>query len=362
MKRFSGFMMTVLILSAGIAIGYGLAKWGTPARGGGNGNQARSDVVSSVKTSPIRWGKITESAAAYGKVVANHRLEKNVAAAFGVRVLKVLVIKGQRVSAGQALLQIKASPAERLRLAEATKDAATARMQLRLIQTRLKLELATQSELVAARNALATAVLNLAELRRLGVGTLITVRAPAAGTVAQVAAIPGALEPRGITLLKLVPQSAILADLKVIPPDVRRLRLHQPIDLTIATNGAAVHEPGRISMIAGWVNSTSGLVDVYVTPDNPAALRIGHYVSALLPVATGSGLIVPHSAVLPKNGGEYLFTLSGSHAVEHSVRIGVSNDMEVEVFAKALRAGEPVVTAGNSVLTNGMAVKQETSR
>ncbi len=359
MRRFTGFMITVLALAAGIAIGYALARWGKPSRGGANdGGQKHSSAVARVQTVPIRLGRITRSVGVYGKVAANRGLERSVSVAFGSRVLKVFVIKNQRVEAGQPLLQIQASPAERLKLAEAANEVRITQAQLRLTQTKIKLQLATRADLVAARHALIAASLKLAQLRRLGVGTLLTLRAAEAATVVQVAAIPGALEPRGAALLNLLPHSAILVRLRVLPPDVRRLRVGQKIPLSITTQGAAIREHGTIFMIAGRVDPISGFVNVYVTPHHRANLLIGDYASGRVAVASSRGLIVPHAAVLPGNGGDYLFTVKGSHAVEHRVRKGVFNDQEVEVFAPNLHAGEPVVVVGTGVLTNGMTVEQ----
>ncbi len=357
MKRFTGFMITVLALAAGIAIGYALARWGKPSRGGASdGGTKHSSAVASVQTVSIRLGKITRAVGVYGKVTANRGLEKSVSVAFESRVLKVFVIENQRVKAGQPLLQIQASPAERLKLAEAANEVQITQAQLRLTQSKFHLQLATRADLATARHALAIASLKLAQLRRLGVGTVMTLRAPETATVAEVAAIPGALEPRGTPLVNLLSQSAIMVVLKVLPPEVRHLRVGQNLTLSIATQDAAIHEIGTIRMIAGRVDPHSGFVNVYVTPRQAANLLIGDYASSRIPIAASVGFIVPHSAVLPCREGECLFTVKGGHAVEHLVRKGVSNDREVEVLAPNLRVGEPVVIRGNGVLTNGMTV------
>ena len=97
---------------------------------------------------------------------------------------------------------------------------------------------------------------------------------------------------------------------------------------------------------------------MYVTPNKPRGLVVGQYASGRLRIASSTGLLVPHSAVLPINGQENMYTIKGTHAVVHHVKIGLSNDREVEVSAPGLRAGEPVVIVGNAELTDGMAVKQ----
>lgn len=356
MKRFISFMMIVLVLVAGIAVGFALAKWGTPSSGGNAGGVANG--VTTVQTTPIRQGKILQSITVYGAVAANPVLEKSISVAFESRVVKVFVVKGQKVLPNQPLLQIQASPAERLKLAEAKNRMKIETKQLRLVKAELKLQLATQADLIAARDALITASLRLASMQRLGIGKLVTLRAPEEAVVVVTPVVPGKLEPLGTVLIDLLPVNKIRVELWVSPTNVRQLRLGQNMDIAVAIKGAEIHRQGTISMITGQVNPVNGLVSVYVTPRNPGGLVIGQYASGKIHTASSTGLIVPHSAVLPINGQEDMYTVKDSRAVLHHVKIGLSNDREVEVSAPGLHAGEPVVIVGNAELTDGMAVTQ----
>ena len=73
-------------------------------------------------------------------------------------------------------------------------------------------------------------------------------------------------------------------------------------------------------------------------------------------------MIVPRSAVLPEEDHYILFTIKDGRAQEHTVRVGLENEKDVEVIANDLQAGEPVVTLGNYELKDGMAVKVDESR
>ncbi len=356
MKRFISFMMIVLVLVVGIAIGFALAKWGTPSSGGNAGGVASG--VTTVLTTPIRQGKIAQSITVYGAVVANPVLEKSLSVAFESRVVRVFVVKGQRVLANQPLLRIQASPAERLKLAEAKNHLKIATMQLRLAKAELKLRLTTQADLIAARDALITASLRLAAMQRLGIGTLVTLRAPEEAVVVDTPVVPGKLEPLGTVLINLLPVNKIRVELWVPPTNVRQLRPGQNVDIAVAIQGAEIQQRGTVSMITGQVNPVSGLVSVYVTPNKPGGLVIGQYASGKLHIASSTGLIVPHSAVLPIGGQEDMYTVKDSRAVLHHVKIGLSNHREVEVSAPGLHVGEPVVVVGNAELADGMPVKQ----
>ncbi len=356
MKRFISFIMIVLVLAAGIAIGFALAKWGSPSNGG-NARSASSGVTA-VQTTPIRPGTISQSITVYGAVAANPALEKSLSVAFESRVVNVFVVKGQKVVPNQPLLQIQASPAERLKLAEAKNHLKIATMQLRLAKTELKLQLATQADLIAARDAQITASLRLASLQGLGIGKRVTLRASAEAVVVNMPAVPGKLEPLGTVLIDLLPLNKMRVALRVPPTNLAQLQLGQIVKITVSARGHELHEWGKISLITGRIDPVSGLVSVYVTPSKPGGLVIGQYASGRLHIASSTGLLVPHSAVLPIDGQEDLYTVKDSHAVLHHVKIGLSNDREVEVSAPGLRAGEPVVIVGNAELTDGMAVKQ----
>ncbi len=357
MKRLVSFMVTVLILVLAMALGYALAKWGGPPRGEAGRSGSIASAVSTVETVPIRWGKIFQSSTAYGTVVANPRLEQSLSVAFASRVLKLYVVRGQRVRPHQPLLRIQASPAERLKLAEAKNLLHLAAVQLRLTEAKRRLEFATESDVVTARNALVAASLRLAALRRLGIGPPMIVRAPEEAIVLATPAVPGRLEPRGAVLLDVLPMHATQVKLSVLPLEARQLRLGQKVDISVAAPGGAIRQPGTISLIASRVDPDSGFVAVYVTPAKPQLLLIGQYASGRFHIASRVGLIVPHSAVLPDGGKEIMYTVRNFHAVLHDVRIGLSNHREVEVSAPGLHAGEPVVVVGNAELANGVPVQ-----
>ena len=356
MKRFISFMIIVLVLAAGIAIGFALAKWGAPSSGGNAGSAASG--VTAVQTTPIRLEKIAQSITVYGAVAANPALEKSLSVAFESRVVKVFVVKGQKVRPNQPLLQIQASPAERLKLAEAKNHLKIATMQLRLAKAELNLQLATQADLIAARDTQITASLRLASLQRLGIGKLVTLRAPGEAVVVNTPAVPGKLEPLGTVLIDLLPLNKMRVQLRVPPTNLAQLRLGQIVKITVSAQGHGLHESGKISLITGRINPVSGLASVYVTPSKPGGLVIGQYASGKLHIASSTGLIVPHAAVLPIGGQEDMYTVKDSRAVLHHVKIGLSNHREVEVSAPGLHVGEPVVIVGNAELTEGMAVKQ----
>ena len=60
---------------------------------------------------------------------------------------------------------------------------------------------------------------------------------------------------------------------------------------------------------------------------------------------------------MPSENGNYvLYTVTGNHAVQHSVQIGLQQDSLVQVIADDLKPGDSVVITGNYLLKDGMEV------
>lgn len=70
---------------------------------------------------------------------------------------------------------------------------------------------------------------------------------------------------------------------------------------------------------------------------------------------TRQGLSVPTAAVVFRNGKNIVFVVENNQAVEREVTIGLENDFNTEIRS-GLKAGEVVVTEGQSLLSNGRTV------
>lgn len=354
MKRFLSFFTVVVALAIGMALGFIVAKWSAPHPG--ISVRKRSEAHPFVQTTPIRQSSIVQTIRAYGTVVAKPGSQNNLSVAFESQVVKVLAVSGRLVQPHQALAQVQASPAELLYLARCKNMLQAAAAQLQQVQAMLKLQLATRRDVIAAQSAVNAASLRCQALRRMGVGTLVTLRATEEALVAQ-APVVGQVNPAGTPLISLWPEAKVQVRVGVLPRDAARLKVGRSADIALLAARPNVRIPGSITMLSSGVNPDTGFVDVYVTPRRRDGLLIGQYVSCRLVTAASQGLIVPHAAVLPASGQEYLYTVNNGHAVLHHVRVGLSNHREVEILGGGLHAGEPVVVVGNAELSNGMTVR-----
>nr|MDA8166091.1 efflux RND transporter periplasmic adaptor subunit [Desulfobacteraceae bacterium] len=224
------------------------------------------------------------------------------------------------------------------------------------------LKLATNTQLLQAKQASQQARLQLENLKRQGIDGQRTLQANAAGLVSKVSAQEGAIVAAGNPLMDIVAQDRLEVRLNVEPQDAGRLQPGQPVALTYVDIPASKGVVGKVRRISRAVNPATRLVDVFVTLPETSGFLLGEYIQGRITAASSEGFVVPREAVLPEGGHHVLFTVSRKHAVRHVVQIGLENDRETEVTGPELRPGEPVVVLGNYELRDGMAVEVENSK
>lgn len=326
----------------------------------GPGREAASQAlgpVARVRTAPIREGVIAETIAAYGSVIPAPGAVHTVSVPFESQVVQIMVNQGQKVSKGNALLEIKPSPDTALQLEQASQTYDLARQSLSYVERKFELKLATNDQVLQAKQALQQAQSRLESLKRRKAEGLRIMHADVGGLIKKVFAQEGAIVPAGHPLLEIVAQNRLEVRLGVELDDINRVAPYQPVSLTRVNVPAAPAVIGHIRKISYGVDPATRLVDVFVTLPGTADFLLGEPTSGKIAVAAVRGLLVPRAAVLPEGHGYSLFTIANGLAVKHLVKVGLRNDREVEVKDAGLQAGEPVVVLGNYELKDGMAVR-----
>jgi RND family efflux transporter MFP subunit len=315
-----------------------------------------------VKVTPINKGTVAEEITVYGAIVPAAGAVQTVSAPFESRVRRILVTEAQKVSQGDALLEIEASPDAKLQAEQARNDYEAAKKALDYMQQRFDLKLATNDQLLQAKQALEQAQAKLESMRRRGVDGIRTLHADVAGLISKVSAQEGAIVPAGNSLVEMVAQNRLEARLGVEPEDIDKVKLGQEVALTRVNIPGSKGVTGRVRKISRAANPTTRLVDVFVDLPSSSRFLLGEYILGKIAVASVQGLMVPRSAVLPEGDRYVLFTVKDGRAQKHTVRVGFQNEKNVEVVARDLHPGDLVVTLGNYELQHGMAVKIEESR
>jgi RND family efflux transporter MFP subunit len=365
-KKLKGSILIFLIGCALVAAAlwwYGERGKGSP-QSGTSTPHAEKDVspTARVKTLPVRKGTITANIRAYGTVVPAPGATQAVSVPFESQVRRIKVSTGQGVSKGSLLLEIEPSPDTKLSFQQANDAYALAKEKLMHVQQLLDLKLATNTQFLAAKQAVQQTELTLESMKRRGIGGQTDLRSDVGGVIQKVYVQEGAIVSAGNPLAEIVAQDRLEARLGVEPDTISRVKINQEVLLTKVNVTASLGVTGSIREISRSVKPSTRLVDVFIAIPSSAGFLLGESILGIIAIESMEGLIVPRSAVLPEEEKHILYTIKDGHALKHTVEIGLENDEEMEVKSPNLQPGEPVVVLGNYELKDGMAVEVEASR
>ena len=318
---------------------------------------ATEPPVVQVVTAAVERGVLVDNVTAYGTIVPAPGSAITITRPFEVRVARLLVTPGQRVSAKDPVIRFEPSADTRLRVDVARKANDAAVHNLDNVQHRFQLGLATNADVLAAQQALEQSSAELQSLQARGAGSGGTIDAPRAGVVSQVHVQEGALVAPGQPLVDIVADSSIEAQLGVELARADRIHPGDPVHVTsVARPGVAAD--GTVRSVARSVAPDTRLIPVMVTLSGD--LLLGEYVEARFPVAKHDGLTVPRSAVLPDSDLQVLFTVESGRAKRHVVRVGSEAGGRIEIVSPEIHAGDRVIVVGNYGCADGARVREIT--
>jgi HlyD family secretion protein len=284
----------------------------------------------------------------------------------GLRLAEVRVNVGDLVKRGQVLAtfapdtlnadvaQIRAAVAEaEATLADASANAQRARG---LQATGALSEAAINQYLTAERTAKARldAQRALAQTQQLRLKQT-QVLAPDFGVISARSATVGAVLPAGQELFRLIRQSRLEWRAEVAAADLASIKTGQTAMVT-AGNGPAIQ--GTVRIVAPTVDPLTRNGIVYVDLPNVAgAARAGMFARGEFEIGSGSGLTLPQSAVLLRDGFSYVLRVgSDSKLTQTKVSVGRRVGDRIEI-TRGIDAGVRVVAAGGGFLADGDVVR-----
>jgi len=315
--------------------------------------------VAGVQVVSLSRQDIKEILVVYGTVVSALGKTETFSVPFECQVQSVFVTAGQVADANSALVAITPSPDTRLSLAQARSERDTAREDLALVQQRLKMKLATQQNLVSAKQKLQAAELKVTSMKDRGIDGRKIIRARSKGLISRIDVEPGQIVAAGTTLVEMIGRHQISVRLGIEHEDIGALQPGQPVELYPVNAPEKRATQGEIALITQRVNPQTRLVDVFVTPHDGIALMLNEYLESHVVLASDSGFVVPRSAVLSQEGNHIVYTVRQDRAIRHVVNIGLETPDQVQILGDGLREGDRVVTTGNYELSEGMAVMVE---
>jgi RND family efflux transporter MFP subunit len=303
----------------------------------------------------LKQQAMTDTVSGYGVVSPDTRSQHSISLPRSGQLVSLLVSAGQVVKKGQPLLAFGTGAQAALAYQQARQAVEFSKGEATRVEQLFGQQLATQSQLAAARKALADAQDTLRAQERIGAGqSLERVVAPFDGIVSAVQAAQGERLAEGAPVIQLARSDKERVLLGVEPDDVRRVRPGMAVSVNpVFSTGFNV--AGRVAQIFGMINAQSQLVDVLVEIPG-AALMPGTRVRADIEIARQTQWVVPRSAVLRDAQGTYFFQVGEGKARRVNVQSGLEKEGLIAVKG-AFDPRQAVVSVGNYELHDGMAVR-----
>jgi len=303
-----------------------------------------------VSTMHLALAALPRTVTAYGSIAAASGVREIDLPGSGI-IAGIDVLAGQSVATGQKLAGISAdaqSVADLRRAQDALAAAQAARARTAGL---LAAHLATNADLAAADQAMRDATANLTALRANGAGGARVIAAPCAGVVTAVLVAPGAAQPAGTALFKL---ACGVAAITGVPEDVAAaITPGDAATLTLLNASGSIS--AKVTRIASMLDPQTGLIDVMLSPNGPAAL--GEPVKVVMIAGTMNGYAVPRDAVQNDEAGDYVFQLDAD-GIAHRVSVHVLGSVgDNIVLAPGLNTALPLVASGAYGLDDGAATR-----
>ncbi|MNJ93920.1 Cobalt-zinc-cadmium resistance protein CzcB [compost metagenome] len=246
---------------------------------------------------------------------------------------KINVIEGQRVSKGQVLVTI-----ENQDLIKLQQDYLTAKSGFSFIeaehnrQQQLKAANAgtgkahqqaeanynaERAKLKALERQLQQYGISVSRIASGNITSQVPVTAPINGTIGKISAETGSYAQPGVSIMDIVDNSKIHADLIVFEKDLSKIKVGQKVDFRL-TNQKNEQIEGQIYGInKSFENDSKGVVVHAVIKKPGANLIPGMYVTGLIGVGTETTSAVPIDAVVRSEGKEFIFVVDESAKAAH---------------------------------------------
>jgi len=287
----------------------------------------------------------------------------------GGRVVRVLVDAGSSVRAGQVLAivdrSVQAQQAAQLaaQVEAARANAALAQSNFERAQALVSRGFVSKAEIDskrATRDA-AYAQVRVAQAQlnatRAEIGRL-NVTAPASGLIlsrsVEVGQIVG---PASGALFRLAEGGQMEMRAQLSQQDLMLVHVGMPATVTPVGSTQAIS--GSVWQVAPAIDPQSRLGDVRIQIPYSAGTRPGGFAEARINSGTMSAPLLPQSAVLSDDKGNYVYIINGKNEVERrAIRIGSVEDEGVTI-AEGISGNERVVLSAGPFLNPGQKVKPQ---
>ena len=344
-----------LALAVGVSAGIVGCKKGGPegaAGGPGMGKDGKpQETIVSVEVARVSPRPM--SASFSGTAALEARNEAQVVAKTSGIAQRVLVEEGQRVSAGQLLVQLEDAQ-QKLRVQQSSAQVMKLSRSFERAQQLATQKMVSANDVDQLRFDLqnARAALNMAKLDL----SYTRVVAPISGVVASRSIKTGNLVQISNPIFRIVDTNRLEATLNVPERNVDVIRAGLPVQLSLDAVPGQVFN-GTVARVSPVVDSGSGTFRVVAAFNDSGVLQPGMFGRINIVFAQkADALAIPRSALLEDEGETAVFTVRGDKAARVSIKTGYADGEWIEVVS-GLKLNDPVVTAGKAALRDGVKVQ-----
>ncbi len=274
------------------------------------------------------------------------------------RIQRVLVRSGQKVSAGQVLIELDNSVIQ--------SSLAEIKTQLDLAQTLFDKQKRLWDQGIGSEVQFLQAKTQLEGLQKRLTTTqkqaaMSSIRAPFAGSIDELFAKPGEYAAPGMPMARLISSGGLRLELDVPETYITRLKVGQKISLDF--NSIGVKTSASISQVGDFINPDSRTFKVNVNLPSNGQFKPNMMASAQVVDYESTGVLtLPNRLILQDTKGAsytYVFVPAqkGLGKVERrGLTLGVSNNDATEVRG-GLKVGEQVIDRGIRSVQTGETVK-----
>lgn len=310
----------------------------------------------------VRWQPVSRQALArtldtFGEITAGK--PESVSFPQPGQLLQLPLVPGQRLRRGDTVAVIGTDPNAVAAYTQASSAVGFAQRELKRQQELAGLQLATQSQVDAARKQLEDSQAALAAQAKLGGAyASVTLTAPFDAVVTALPVAQGERVAAGAPVAQLGPVGHLRALLAIEPARSAAVKPGMAVTLKPLLDGAAPIA-SHIATVDGVVDPKTQMVTAIVdlAAGQAASLAVGTRVEAAITLGEVNAWSVPRQAVLSDGQGSYLFQVENGHARRVAVRVAGENGPTYGVTGQ-LDPGLPVVVLGNYELHDGMPVRE----
>jgi membrane fusion protein (multidrug efflux system) len=334
-----------------VAALFGTTTSGATEVAGAAADADREEAVP-VEVIKAKGGQAVRELRSVGTLASDESVE--VACEIPGRITDISFQEGESVKAGEVLVRLDnaltraeaADAAAKLTLAEANFQRANA-----LSKSGSGTQRARDEALAALETAKATVELNRVRLEKMDI------RAPFDGVVGLRRVSVGAYAQMGQALVNLEKIDALKLDFQLPEINLADVRVGMPIEIAVDAFPGQTFE-GRVYAIDPHLDVNGRALRIRGRMANEDfLLRPGLFARITLRGETrGLVVLVPESAIVPRDGGSVVYIVRDGRAVETKVRLGRRLAGEVEVL-EGVQPDETVVSAGQIRLRDGALVE-----